>query len=302
MLAWMSETGSGDIQDLRQRITWLARTADRNPDKAESGRWLRDVSSLGHAEIDWATGRWAIAPATAALLPASDGTIVLAGRRPLGFIDRLETDFAVCAPGPETDHARGLGTPSTVYIQTESLASLDHALSEIGVRYVGCTARHIADYLPQIQLGEPAGRPAWDAHVEHLLPGGERGIEFARGQPDGEGLCRFKVNGRQEYRYRAGTDWLRTTHAPGIWWALAERHEQVIRWRPERQADTEDIGTVFIDQGAPLPPLQARALVLCSGLPAQFGNTARTAIYRNVPLSVADLVARSVRQLIAVID
>ncbi|HJP78058.1 MAG TPA: hypothetical protein VJ914_27545 [Pseudonocardiaceae bacterium] len=302
MLAWMSETGSGDIRDLRQRITWLARTAGRNPGTTESGRWLRDVSSLGHAEVDWARGRWTIAPATAALLPASDGTVVLAGRRPLDFIEQLEAEFAVSVATPEANHTAMLETPSTAYIQTESLAVLDRALREIGVRYVGCAARHIAEYLPQVHLGEPAGPPAWDTHVERLVTDGERGIDFARGLRDGHGLCRFMVNGRHEYRYQIGGDWLRTDHAPGIWWALAERHEQVIRWRAERQAGAEGIGTLFIDQGAPLPPLQARALVLCSGLPTQFGYTARTAIYKNIPWPIADLVARSVHQFVSVID
>ncbi|UOZ05581.1 hypothetical protein [Amycolatopsis sp. WQ 127309] len=302
MLAWMSETGSGDIRDLRQRITWLARTANFNPGKAASGRWLRDVSALGHAEVDWEGGRWAIAPAVATLIPAGDGTVVLAGRRPLDFVDQLGTEFAVSVAEPATNDPVWLPAPSTVYIQTESLAELGASLNAVGVSYVGCVARGIAERLPQVQLGEPAGPPAWDTPVEHLAAGSVGGVSFVRGTPDGDGLCRFLVNGRQQYRYRVGSQWLRTDHAPGIWWALAERHEQVIRWRRERRSNSADIGTMFIDQGAPLPPLQARALVLCSGLPTQFGNTARTAIYTNVPLPVADLAARSVRQLVSVID
>lgn len=302
MLAWMSETGWGDLQDLRQRVTWLARTANRNPTKTEPGRWLRDVSTLGHAEVDWDRDRWAIAPATAVLLPASDGTVVLAGRRPLDLVAQLEADFAVSIVEPDANDFSRLPVPSTVYLQTESLAELDQALRAVGVRYVGCAARAIADRLTRVHLGEPAGQPAWNTPVERLVTGGARGIDFVRGAPDGDGLCRFLVNGRQHYRYRDGGDWLRTDHAAGIWWALAERREQVIRWRAERHSNGDDIGTLFVDQGAPLPPLQARVLVLCSGLPTQFGRTARTAIYTNIPRSVADLVARSVRQFVSVID
>jgi hypothetical protein len=302
MLAWMSETSAGDVQDLRLRVTWLARTANLNPGKSASGRWLRDMSTLGHAEVDWDRGRWAVAPTTATLLPAGDGTVVLAGRRPLDLIDQLEGEFAVYVAEPgATDEAR-LPTPSTVYLQTESVAELDQALSACGVRYVGCAARGIAERLLRVELGEPAGQPSWDTPVEHLVVGGTRGIDFARGLPDEDGLCRFLVNGRQLYRYRIGNDWHRTDHAPGIWWALAEGHQRVMRWRCERQRIGDDIGTLFVDQGAPLPPLQARALVLCSGLPTRFGDTARTAIYRNIPRSVADLVARSVRQFVSVID
>lgn len=302
MLAWMSETSAGDVRDLRQRVTWLARTANLNPGKSASGRWLRDMSALGHAEVDWSRGRWAIAPTTATLLAAGDGTVVLAGRRPLDLIDQLEAEFAVYVAEPEaTDEAR-LPTPTTVFLQTESVAELDRALSASGVRYVGFAARGIAERLPRLELGEPAGQPARGTPVEHLVVGGARGINFARGLPDGDGLCRFLVNGRQLYRYRVGGDWHRTDHAPGIWWALAEGRQRVMRWRCERQRIGDNIGTLFVDQGAPLPPLHARALVLCSGLPTRFGNAARTAIYRNIPRSVADLVAASVQQFVSVID
>ncbi|KFZ77009.1 hypothetical protein ED92_38580 [Amycolatopsis sp. MJM2582] len=227
---------------------------------------------------------------------------MLAGRRPLDFVDQLEAEFAVSIVEPPIKDPARLPTPATVYIQTESLAELGSALNTIGVTYVGCAAQGIAGRLPQMRLGEPAGPPAWGTPVEHLVAGTEHGIGFVRGAPDGDGLCRFAVNGRQQYRYRAGGDWLRTDHALGIWWALAEQKEQAIRWRRVREANGDDIGTLFVDQGAPLPPLQARALVLCSGVPTQFGNTARTAIYTNIPWSVADLVAQSVRQFVSVID
>lgn len=302
MLAWMSETGSGELSDLRQRITWLARSANRNPTKTEPGRWLRDVSTLGHAEVDWERDRWAVAPATAVLLPASDGTVVLAGRRPLDLVEQLEARFALYVAEQDASDALRLPAPSTVYLQTESLVELDQALRLFGVRYVGCAARAIAERLPRVQVGEPAGQPAWGTPVERLVVGGVRGIHFIPGAPEGDGLVRFPVNGRQQYRYRDGGDWLRTDHATGIWWTLAERREQVIRWRPERPSLGEDIGTLFIDQGAPLPPLQARTVVLCSGIPTQFGSAARTAIYSNIPWSVAELVARSVRQDVSVIN
>jgi hypothetical protein len=69
-----------------------------------------------------------------------------------------------------------------------------------------------------------------------------------------------------------------------------------MRWRPERTVNGEAIGTVFVDRGAPLPPLQARALTLCSGLVAKFSDLAETARYDNVPRSIADRVAGSIRQ------
>ncbi len=69
-----------------------------------------------------------------------------------------------------------------------------------------------------------------------------------------------------------------------------------MRWRPEPGPGREAVGTLFVDWGAPLPPLQARALVLCSGLVPRFSGMAETAIYRNVPRHVAQAVAASLYQ------
>ena len=160
--------------------------------------------------------------------------------------------------------------PSSVYIQADSVDRLEGALKSVGVRYGGCAARLIADRLPALALGALAGPPSWSAQAEHLVLSNR--IDFADGLPAGDGLCRLTVHGRPRYLYRSGTDWYRTDHAHGILWALAERSVRVFRWRSERTAGAEDIGTAFVDQGAPLPPLQARALVLCSGLPTQFGT------------------------------
>jgi hypothetical protein len=126
---------------------------------------------------------------------------------------------------------------------------------------------------------------------------------FQPGLPDGDGLCRVTIHGRTRFRYRSGTDWYDTDRAQGILWLLAETGvDDVIRWQAQRDEGAQPIGTVFMDQGAPLPPLQSRALVLCSGQPARFSHSARTAIYPNVPVKIAERVAHSIRQQISMID
>jgi hypothetical protein len=300
MLSWMSETGSGEVQDLRQRVTWLARTTVRNPAPYEAGRWLRDVASLGHAEVDWDGGRWAMAPAVGVLLPASGGTAVLAGARRIGLVDGLEAQVAVQTVAAEESANERLPVPSSVYIQADSVDGLAAALKSVDAQYSGCAARLIADRLPALALGALAAPPSWSAQAERLVLGS--GFRFGGSLPAGDGLCRLTLYGRPRYLYRSGSDWYHTDHAHGILWALAERNVSVFRWRLERTASGEDIGTAFVDQGAPLPPLQARALVLCSGLPTQFGNAAKTAIYRNVPKQVAQQVADSIRQHLSVVD
>lgn len=297
----MSETGSGDIRDLRQRIAWTARSADLNPKPYETGRWLRDVSALGHAEIDWQVGRWATTPAAAVLIPQSGGTAVLAGARRTGLRERLEdSDLGVQVEEKPSVFGQPLPPPPSIYVQAGSIPELSTALGELGITYVGEAARRIAEGLRRIELGAPAAPPAWSDDVEHLLPDSDD-LRFVQGLPSSDGLCRMTVQGRPSYIYRQGSHWFRTDHSTGIMYALAARRIEVIRWRRERTSDGQEIGTVFVDQGAPLPPLQSRALVLCSGLPAKFGQAARTAIYSNVPMDVAWLVAASVRQKVTVI-
>ncbi|MER6936442.1 hypothetical protein ABTX24_07345 [Nocardioides sp. NPDC127514] len=293
----MSETGSGDIRDMRQRIAWAARSADLNPKPYEIGRWLRDMSALGHAEIDWQNGRWAVAPAAAVLIPQSGGTAVLAGARRTGLVDRIEgcDDLAVHMEERPSAFGQPLPPPPSIYVQAESLPQLNAALEALGINYAGAAAGRIARGLRRIDLDTPAAPPAWSDDVEHLLPHSDD-LRFVTGLPHGDGLCRTTVQGRPSYSYRRGDSWFRTDHATGILYALAAQKIGVIRWRRDRVSDGEEIGTVFVDQGAPLPPLQSRALVLCSGLPTKFGQTARTAIYSNVPLDVAKLVGESVRQ------
>jgi len=300
LLTWISEVGSGDVRDLRQRVAWAARAADRSPKPYETGRWLRDISALGHAEVDWQRGVWAVAPAVATLLPAAGGTAVLAGSRRVGLIDRLDELVAVHVDRRENSHDGPLPVPSSVFVQADSLAELRASLEKAEVSFAGCASRNIAMRLRQIALGSPAAPPAREEAVEHLSASRD-GVRFLSGLPPTNGLCRISVHGRPSYRYRSNGSWYHTDHATGILLDRADRGIDLMRFRPDRTALGEEIGTVFIDQGAPLPPLQARALVLCSGLPTQFGDVARTAIYRNVPKDIALLVAKSIRQQVSIL-
>lgn len=300
LLAWMSETGSGSVRDLRQRIAWAARAADYSPKQHETGRWLRDISTLGHAEVDWDLGRWAATPSSAAVLPASGGTAVLAGSRRVGLAERLEELVSVHAMSPPVSDDAPLAVPTALFVQADGLAELRTSLEAAGVRYAGCSARSIAKKLQPIQPGASAAPPARTDAVEQLLPGSAR-PKFAHGLPKGDGLCRISVHGRPSYLYRWNGAWHHTDHATGILLDRANRGVDVIRFRAERTTAHGRVGVLFVDQGTPLPPLQARSLVLCSGLPTQFGNSAATAIYRNVPEDIALLVADSIHQKLHVI-
>ncbi len=301
LLTWMSETGSGDIASLRDRVSWLARSHNYTGFRHLAGRWLRDISALGHAEIDWASGRWAIAPATAVLLPECGGTVVLAGSRRSGLLRELGESFDAFSIDRPFSSDDSIPPPPSVFIRTESIQSLSAGLARQGVCYVGQAAYHIAARLPQIRLGNKTFAPTRDNPAERLADGTEYGT-FVEGRPDGNGLCRFTINGRPDYFYQQDGDWYHTDHSTGILLEMAERGTSVMRWREERVSNGSALGTLFVDQGAPLPPLQTRALVLCSGEPPTFFSTAKTVKYQNVPSALADRVAKSVRQTVIPAD
>lgn len=300
LLNWMSEVGTGDLADLRSRVAWWARSHSIGSDGFRTGRWLRDVSALGHAEIDWTSGRWAMASAAAALLPACGGTAVLTGSRRRGLYDAINnSELSLHRVEQSLLESESIPPPASLFVQADSMEALVTQLASIGVVYAGEAGLNIAADLKPISLGDPAAPPPWDAPVEHLLVAED--IRFVAGMPSGDGLCRITVLGRPSYLYRSGSSWYHTDHAIGILIALDACGVKVMRWRQDETSGARAIGTLFVDQGAPLPPLQARALVLCSGLPTRFGHTARTAIYRNVPKRVATLVAESVRQTLPII-
>lgn len=294
----MSETGAGDVRGLRDRLAWYMRSRNFTPQRRATGLWLRDISALGHAEIDWDKDKWAIAPAAAALIPAAGGTAVLAGGRRVGIRDALaDSDNLATFERAHATRTSDLPAPTSIYVQSDSIEQLSSALGDIGIQYVGEAASSIASALAPISLGALAAPPQRGADLEHLDPQ-STDVSFVPRCPPGDGLARFKDLGRLNYIYRQNGEWYHTDYAEGVLLDLAVRGVGVIRWRQERIVDGRRIGRLFVDQGSPLPPLQTRALALCSGLPVKFSTFAGTAIYRNVPKDVAVLVAQSVHQTV----
>ncbi|MGC4154862.1 MAG: hypothetical protein QM628_17560 [Propionicimonas sp.] len=298
LLTWMSETGAGAVRGLSDRLAWYMRSRNFTPERRSTGRWLRDISALGHAEIDWGNDRWAIAPAAAALLPAAGGTAVLAGRRRVGLRDALaDSNDLATFERPHAARSSDLPAPTSIFVQSDSIDQLSSVLADIGIQFVGEAATNIAAALAPISLGALAAPPQRGADIEHLDQQ-SMDVSFVPGPPPSNGLARFKDLGRLHYVYRQNDEWYHTGHAEGVLLDLAAREAGVIRWREERVVDGRGVGRLFVDQGSPLPPLQTRALVLCSGLPVRFSTFAGTAIYRNVPKDVAVLVAQSVHQTV----
>jgi hypothetical protein len=295
ILRWMSETGSGSISHLRERLAWLAHTGDTPTSRTATGRWLTDISALGHAEVDWQADRWSVALPVITPLPCSDGTAVLAGSRRTGLLERLEqADVSVSTYVPPAG-AGGLRVPRVVFLQYDDLDGLTAAAHESGLTYSACAARKLAERLPPLHLGGEAPPPAYGNPTLQRFNYDE--LAFRPSGADRDGLYRVRLHGVVRHLYRQNGTWHNCDLATGIFIEYAGSvGVSVIRFREERGYPGGPVGSVFIDRGAPLPALHARALTLCSGLPPRFSETARMTTYGNVPAIVASAVAGSLQQ------
>lgn len=295
-LLWMSETGSGSVRSLRERVAWLARTRDEPVSRAATGRWLRDMSALAHAEVDWANDQWSIAPPAITRLPAADGTAVLVGARRAETIGALESADLFLLSHPQVAAEGDIAAPAAVLIQYDTVQNLREAALNAGARYVGCAAINLAAQLPPLSLGPLAAPPAAANETLERLTEGDRDVRFIQSRTRTDGLYRLILRGRRTYLYLRGGQWYHCDLASGVFTEYARQGTAAMRWRTERSSCYGRIGTLFVDWGAPLPPLHARAVALCSGLTPRFSGAARTAIYSNVPELVASAVAGALSQ------
>jgi hypothetical protein len=297
MLRWMSETGAGSVADLRTKLAWLAHTEDVPASRAATGRWVRDISALGHAEVAWQADRWSVAPPVVTPLPCSDGTAVLAGSRRTGLVEKLErADVSVTIYQPEAG-PESLPGPAAVFVQYDDLDGLKAAAIEAGLTYSACSARMLAQRLPSVQLGDEAPPPATaNLTLQRFSPDK---MAFLPTGAEQDGLYRVRLHGSLRHLYRLNGTWHDCDRASGTFIEYARVGRlSVIRFRQERDYPGGPVGSVFIDEESPLPALHARALTMCSGLPPHVSQAARTTTYANVPATVAFAVAESLRQRI----
>lgn len=297
LLAWLSETGSGTISDLRSRAAWLARTENLDLHESATGRWLRDIASLGHCEVDWARGKWSAAPPVITRLPLADGLAILVGARRNVLVQELNHRGLYVEQASRPGSARDIPAPRTILMPFQRTRDLEEAAAAIGVSYVGCAAASIARLLKPRSSMAPAAPPAFDSPLEQLSafsPQTWRAVP-ARDPDLPDGLYREQIHRRWVHLMRRAGRWYSTELSSGLFAELSRRGETVIRWRRD-DVRRPNSGTFIVDWGAPLAPLQSRALVLCCGFIPRFGEIAATALYDNVPREIGVRVATSLGQ------
>ena len=301
LLRWTSETARGSIRGLRERAAWLARATAHAPTRQATGRWVRDLASLAHVDVDWAADFWSATPPVLTRLPGGDGFALLTGARPAALEQTLgrtvEENGLDLARVPQPAAPGDLPAPTALLVQYNTVEELADVAGALGALYIPCAAVALSRDLPAVGVGAPAAPPSQqNTTLEQFNPATLvfSPVDPARQHPPG--LYRLHTLGRRGHLLRSADGWWHCDSPSGVFLELARLRRSALRWRPEIGRGRAEYGQLFVDLGAPLPGQHMRALALCSGLLPRFSTKARTAIYDNVPLRVAECVAASLHQ------
>ncbi|MER5352072.1 hypothetical protein ABT093_17300 [Kitasatospora sp. NPDC002551] len=300
LLRWLSERQGGSVTALREGVRSTAQAYGIGTTEYSDWDWVRDLSSLGFLDADFRTDRWSAAPLVLTRLPFSDGLALITGARPAAVrraLDSASADWLELLEIPGETRQGAVPLPATLMVQYDDAARLGELAARLGAAYVPCAALQLGALLPRAQAEAEAAPPGgagldtverYDLTARRFVPAGshsEDGLYRWRGA-DHTLLVRLLRGGR----------FTRTERETGIYLELARHNDNAMRWRPETGAGRTRLGRLFVDRNTPLPPLHARAAVLCTGLPPIRGNQGQTLAYDNVPLVLAEALAASLLQ------
>lgn len=301
LLTWASEVGSGKLRPLLDGAEWLARAHGIRPGPGAAGRWVRDMSSLGFIDVDWASGVWSISPLVVTRIPQSDGLAVIAGRRDVEAARREEDDEegVLVTPVPNRLAEGDIPLPASRIVAYNSHLDLPQLAERLGAQWVPCFALLAAHRIPVLTKRAPAAPPVRGEPIEHFGLA-DRAFTEWRERSYSDGLYRLRRSDRKKvYQFHEAGEWHHTTWEEGVYLALDKSPHPPIRWRRDPAQGRESIGQLIVEWGAPLPPLHSRVATLCLGLAPTIGSTAETMVYDNVPKDVAKKIAHSLKQPLA---
>ncbi|MFE7558644.1 hypothetical protein [Kitasatospora sp. NPDC057500] len=300
LLRWLSERQGGSVTALREGVRNTARAYGISAAEYSDWDWVRHLSALGFLDADFRTDRWSAAPLVLTRLPFSDGLALITGARSAAVrrtLDSAAADWLELLEIPDETRQGAVPLPATLMVQYDDVARLGELAARIGAAYVPCAALQLGALLPRAQAEAEAAPPGgagldtverYDLTAQRFVPTrshSEDGLYRWRGA-DRTLLVRLLRDGR----------FTRTERETGIYLELARINENAVRWRAETATGRARLGRLFVDRNAPLPPLHARAAVLCTGLPPIRGNKGQTLAYDNVPLVLAEALAASLLQ------
>ncbi|WP_461174172.1 hypothetical protein M1D93_05590 [Arthrobacter sp. Z1-9] len=288
-LNWLSARRSGALPDATRTAAALVSGVS---DPRAARRYLRRLEDLGHIDLSWTANTWQIRPRTVTHLPGSSAFALILGERPVGFEQHVDSEFALRVIRPPAADNDRFSDPAALLLEYDTEAELRDMAEAIEATFVSCAAVSVARGLTPLQPGAISSGPNRLGSPIQMFTtsAGFTDIDF----PRRDGLYRQLANGPfNHWIFEAGS-WAVTSQDEGICLINGMRRRDLLEFHPEDN-DGEPVGTLLVDAGLPLPAHHRRALTLCSGLRALTERTGAWT-YRNVPLSVAHLVAKSLHQ------
>jgi len=295
LLEWTSERGSGSLDVFRQTHDWLINTGRKR--RVPAAVTTATLSRLSHMEVDWRSSTWAATPPVLTVLPDACGRALLTGARTRTLLRSFET--AISAEGITDlvyDRRRQVDAPDAIFVAMDDESDVEELAANLGISYEYSVADRLSRILPSLNSVLTASRSTPPA----------AGFEVKRFEPatlhwstcssfSAPGLYEFLLPGYSEYRFRASIGDFSVDRATGIYAELRRVGRNVLTYEEEGRN-----GMLIVPLDAPLPVLQARAAVMCSGLDAGtiFGERIRKFV--NLPSRVASRIAESVGQELSI--
>jgi hypothetical protein len=276
LLTYLSELGHGSWSHFRQALEYLADEEDNLYRTVKA----RQLSMLGHVEFAFEGDlRWAVCEPTIAWLTHEDRiTGVLCGSRSPHLLITIQQHCD--ALGCRYRQLRQDEGPDVVLMTVPSSDVGEELAQQVGVKSQLDAANRLSEIAPDVQAylrlcprePMPQGfktecydlqRLAWTEAAEANQPGFYRFTHY-----------------RREYRLKIGDDVLKTPPYIGFFAWLRHENRLVFTYDAAEQ-------TLCGPASATLPPLLARAAVLCSGFLPRFLPQDRTHVYQEIPPAIA---------------
>lgn len=298
LLQWASEAGSGKWEALRAAAGHVAR---KHGLRTRPWTLARDLSKLGHLDIDWETQGWSIASPTMNVVPGLGLCVVLTGSRPYYLIQRFRDAtndrdvFDFTMRQPKTHNS----APAAIFAKCASLDVAKEVATRMGANLVFDPSTSLAASMPSLddQDLQRTSPPDLDLDTEWFNPHEVEWKECeSRGTPV-EGLYRQQLTERRRYLWYGAGRWSKIDFSYGQFRALRDTGQHVMEWT-EEAANGSMASRLEVHKDVRLPDVAERALTICDGRVPVVPDVSHTGYlrYSNVSERVCQLISQKLGQ------
>jgi len=294
LFEWMSELGAGRWADYRDAHDWLGASESTEVRAAQT---MHTLAMLGHVESDWKSATWATAPSTLTIIPNGGAQAILVGARTRKLMSALHTHAQDEVTDLWVEECPQRAAPSAVFVAGNNESDLQRLAEALNIAYELCVGERLAAMLPELTdvLAACRTQPPVRGYDVDRYNVGRRSFQPAS-DAVAPGFYRHTVWRRKEYRILSdeGT-WHLVDFPTGVYAELRRVQENVLHYRSQATN-----GNLSVPAHFPLPALQARSAVLCTGLLPSYQDVEKTNVLRNVPRETAISIAASLGQTLKV--